>query len=64
MNQHAILYSGILVEVLLEEGYRMRGHVLSTELNLFYWFFNDFWDVSYRFVSFVSSHSLSGYAVW
>lgn len=48
MSQHAILFSGIIVEELLEENYRMRGHVLSTEVNLSYRFFDDFWDVSYK----------------
>ena len=51
MKQYAILYSGILVEGLLEENYRMRGHVLSTEVCLSYMFFYDFWDISYRYAT-------------
>ena len=48
MNQYAILYSGVILKKHSEERYRMNGHVLSTETNLFCKFFEGYWDMSYR----------------
>lgn len=48
MNRYAILYSGVILKRHSEGRYRMNGHVLSTETNLFYKFFEGYWDMSYK----------------
>lgn len=48
MKRYAILYSGVILKRYSEGRYSMNSHVLSTETNLFYKFFEGYWDVSYR----------------
>ena len=48
MKQYAILYSGVILKKYSCGNYRMNGHVLSTETNLFYKFFEGYWATSYQ----------------
>lgn len=65
MNQYAILFSGVILKKHSDARYRMNGHVLSTETNLFYKFFENYWDISYQsdVILFIVNSSAEYYAV-